>query len=158
MLQFMLLLCNFSISFAAMKRRPGVNVLTKPESFTREGLPENRKMLQDTTRRHRPPQDTYSYKMPMCYCTVHTSIKSLWTKEKFYENTKLRPQKMRISIPSQTAVRRRKMPSCRMSTLLRLLNNQSMPSMDNKAATIIHGHCSVAVSPVDLEVTLLLGD
>jgi len=49
--------------------------------------------------------------------------------------------------------------SCSKSTVLsRLLNDHSMPSMDNKAATVIHGHCSVAVLKVDLEVTLLLGD
>ena len=44
-----------------------------------------------------------------------------------------------------------------MSTVLsRLLNDhidQSMPSMDNKAATVIHGCCSVAASTMDLEVT-----
>jgi len=73
---------------------------------------------------------------------------------------------MHISIPPQGATGRQrrlqdvaKCLSCSKSTVLsRILNDQSMPSMDNKAAIVIHGHCSVAVSKVDLEVTLLLRD
>jgi len=78
--------------------------------------------------------------------------------------TKLRPQKcisvFRHKTPrtSQTAARHRKTHSCSMRIVLSmLLNDQTTPSMDNTAATVIPGHCSVAVSTVDLEVTLLLG-
>ena len=48
---------------------------------------------------------------------------------------------------SQTAARRRKTPSCSMSTEWVTSTNTalSMPSMDNKAVTIIPGHCYVAV-------------
>jgi len=80
---------------------------------------------------------------------------------KIQRKYKTETAKKHISIPLQDAAVRHRHPqdvakrlSCSMSTVLnRLLNDQSTPSMDNKAATVIHGRCFVAASTVDLEVT-----
>jgi len=79
-----------------------------------------RRTPQDAARRHRPPQNAYSYETPMCYRMFYMSMYelSLWTKEKFNENTKSRPQKcfsvFRRKMP-QDVTNGHKTPICSMS-------------------------------------------
>jgi len=110
-------------------------------------------VAQDATDRHKTPQNVYSYEMHMCYRMFHTLMYQLkpMNERKIQQKYKIQTAKMHNLVirrkTSQTAARRRKTPSCSMSTEWVTSTNTalSMPSMDNEAVTIIPGHCYVVV-------------